>query len=56
MRNKALIKIIYEVKQDGITERKVDYVQTSDFVYALNLFAANHNPMKSDVVAMVKVS
>lgn len=52
---KVYIKIIYDVKVNGKKDRKVDYVQASDFEYALKLFVANHPASRPDVVALVKI-
>lgn len=52
---KIYIKIIFDVKVNGIVERRVDYVQASDFEYALKLFVANHPASRPDVVALVKI-
>ena len=52
---KALIKVIYRTKDGCTVIPHCDYVKTTDFKYAIDLFLANHGLKQPEIVALIRI-
>ena len=50
-----MIQVIYRVRDGKELLRKVDYIQTTDFKYAIDLFLVNHGLSQPQIVALIRI-